>query len=189
MGAYHCEDFESGEYCSDIIENLWLSDCFSCGETCIWLYENLIWPPQQGGPPPNPDLPEDVQQDYVEASQILNLSPRGSAALLRLCVQKLCAHLEAEGNDINANIADLVKEGLDQQIQKALDVVRVVGNNAVHPGEMDLKDDHETASSLFDLVNLIAEQMISRRKHVEMMYERLPERAKKAIAARDKKKH
>lgn len=36
--------------------------------------------------------------------------------------------------------------------------MRVIGNESVHPGEMDIRDDHDTVFQLFDLVNLIAEQ-------------------------------
>ena len=37
-------------------------------------------------------------------------------------------------------------------------------NEAVHHGEMDLRDDVETASQLFVLVNAIADQMITQPK-------------------------
>ena len=81
----------------------------------------------------------DIKDDFVEAASILNASPRGSAALSRLIVQKLMSYLGGQGKDINANIAYLVKNGLEPEIQKALDIVRVTGNSAVHPGELALK--------------------------------------------------
>jgi hypothetical protein len=116
---------------------------------------------------------------------ILDLSPRGAAALLRLGIQKLCKHLGETGENLNADIAALVKKGLDVRVQRALDVVRVIGNNAVHPGHIDLRDDRATAEKLFGLVNLIAELMISQPKHVQELYESLPEDARKAIERRD----
>jgi len=62
-----------------------------------------------------------------------------------------------------------VSKGLDPLVQQALDIVRVIGNEAVHPGVMDLKDDRETAATLFGLVNAIADQMITHPKTVKAM--------------------
>ena len=76
---------------------------------------------------------------------------------------------------------------MDVRVQKALDIVRVIGNNAVHPGQIDLKDDRATAEELCRLVNLIAEIMITQRKHLDEMYERLPKDALKQIEKRDGK--
>ena len=64
-------------------------------------------------------------------------------------------------------------------MQQSLDAVRVIGNEAVHPGTLDLKDDRDTATRLFDLVNIIAEQMISNPKHVKEIYEKIPEEKRK----------
>jgi hypothetical protein len=105
--------------------------------------------------------------------------------LLRLAVQKLCKHLGGAGDNLNHDIAALVRKGLPARVQQALDVVRVIGNNAVHPGEIDLRDDRATAEGLFRLVNLIAEIMISQPKHVSDMFASLPEGARKAIETRD----
>jgi hypothetical protein len=167
------------------LQNVSISQCFNCSEIAIWIYDRLVWPRQGEAPIPNPDLPDDIGADYEEASTILDLSPRGAAALLRLSIQKLCKHLGEGGENINADIAALVRKGLDVRVQQALDVVRVVGNNAVHPGQMDLRDDRATAEKLFELVNLIAEIMISQPKHVRAMFETLPESARKAIQKRD----
>lgn len=170
------------------LHNISISKCFNCNDIAIWIYNRLAWPRQGTAPLPNPDLPEEIREDYEEASTILDLSPRGAAALLRLALQKLCKHLEETGDNINDDIAALVRKGLDLRIQQALDVVRVVGNNAVHPGQIDLKDDRATAENLFGLVNLITERMISQPKHVEAMYTSLPEKAREAIEKRDGKK-
>ncbi len=147
----------------------------------------MIWPVRGNAPPANPDLPAAIRADYDEAATIADLSPRGAAALLRLAPQKLCASLGGKGENINDDIAHLVTGGLDMRVQQALDVVRVVGNNAVHPGQIDLKDDRATVGKLFALINLIAEIMISQPKHVSEMFEGLPEGAKAAIAKRDRK--
>ena len=169
------------------VHNLNLSQCFSCGEIAVWIHDRPVFPAAIEGPPPNPDLPDEVRLDYEEAGRILGLSPRGAAALLRLAIQKLCAALGEKGEQIDDDIASLVKKGLSPLVQKALDSVRVIGNEAVHPGTLDLKDDRDTATRLFELVNIIAEQMISNPKHVDELYGKLPEEKRKAIEKRDGK--
>ena len=166
--------------------NLHLSRCFTCDEFAVWVHNRLLYPPQRTGPEPNEDLPETVKTDYEEARSILNLSPRGAAALLRLCVEKLCIHLKAVGSTLDDQIGDLVKKGLSVRVQQSLDAVRVIGNEAVHPGQMDLKDNPETAETLFMLVNVITEKMISEQKHVEAVYASLSPSKRDAIERRDK---
>ncbi len=147
----------------------------------------MIVPLTGGAPLPHPDLPEDVKADYLEARSIAGLSPRGAAALLRLTIDKLTTNLGAEGRDINDRIRDLVRKGLDPRIQQALDVVRVVGNESVHPGTIDLRDDLELAGALFMLVNEIVDQMITRPKRIAEVYAKLPQDKRDAIAKRDAK--
>lgn len=183
------EPFTESEphHCSYNVWNLSLSQCYNCDKIAVWIYNRLAWPIVGSAPLCNPDLSADVRMDYEEASSLLNLSPRGAAALLRLAIQKLCMELGEKGRNVDADIAALVTKGLDVRVQQALDVVRVVGNNAVHPGQIDLRDDRATAEKLFGLVNLIAEIMISQPKHVSAMYDSLPENALKAIERRDGK--
>lgn len=176
----------STDYC-DNIANLFVSRCFNCEEIAVWKYDSILWPHQGDAPTPNSDLPDDVLREYDEASRILNLSPRGSAAFLRVAVQRLCKHLGAKGNKIDDDIAYLVSKGLDEEIQQALDVVRVYGNDAVHPGQIDVSDDRATAETLFSLVNIIADRMISQKKRIESIYKSLPPQKLKAIEDRNNK--
>jgi len=176
-------------YRTNEVINIYISHCFNCQKIIVWIYDKLLFPPELHGEEPNIDIPDDILRDYEEARSILNLSPRGSAALLRLVIQKICIYLGEDGKNINNDIASLVKKGLSPIIQQALDVVRVVGNDAVHPGILDLRDDRDTASKLFRLINLISERMISHPKHVRNMYDTLvPESKKKQIEDRDSKK-
>jgi DNA-binding protein len=89
------------------------------------------------------------------------------------------------GKDLNEDIGELVKKGLDVEIQQAMDVLRVVGNNAVHPGQIDIKDNKSIAVRLFDLLNLIVERRISTPKKIAALFDELPETARKAIKDRD----
>jgi hypothetical protein len=135
---------------------------------------------------PHEDIPEDVKAVFEEARGIVVKSPRGAAALLRLAIQKLMVDLGESGKHIDTDIKNLVAKGLDPMIQQALDAVRVIGNEAVHPGTLDLNDTPELAHSLFDLVNLVVDERIAKPKRVRAIYDKLPPGKIKAIADRDK---
>jgi hypothetical protein len=162
--------------------------CTHCGQEAIWKNGRMIYPDSSPAPSPNPDLPEDIKADYEEARTIISRSPRGACALLRLCVQKLCGLLGESGKDVNADIAALVKKGLNPKIQKSLDIVRVIGNEAVHPGQIDLRDQPATATQLCSLLNVIADAMITQPKTIESLYAGLPETKLQQIEKRDKPK-
>lgn len=165
--------------------NLNLSECFSCKNVTLWVHDKVVFPETSGAPMPNNDLSDDIKAVYNEARSIIEKSPRGAAALLRLCIQLLCRDLGEKGENINEDIANLVKNGLDPKIQRALDIVRVIGNNAVHPGKIEFNDDRSVAISLFTLVNFIAHRMITEPREVEALC--LPQSNINAIDKRDTK--
>ena len=88
-----------------------------------------MYPPQPTEIELNQEMAADIKADFLEASSIVDQSPRGAAALLRMCVQKLMVHLGLKGRTLDDDIGELVKRGLDDRIKMALDVVRVVGNS------------------------------------------------------------
>ncbi|WP_158747375.1 DUF4145 domain-containing protein [Acidisphaera sp. L21] len=179
---------DGSNYYAKCLENLDVSKCFSCEQFSVWRNSNLIFPHVFPDIKPNEDMPDDVRVDFEEAAQILTSSPRGSAALLRLAAQKLCKHLGEKGKNINDDIAAMVTKGLDVRIQKSLDVVRIVGNDSVHPGQIDVRDNPEMAKKLFGLINVIVDTMITRPKHIDQLFGDLPEGKRAEIAKRDTSK-
>lgn len=170
---------ETDEYTTES-KTFSVSICFSCEQVALWNRARLIYPiTSLSAPRPNPDLPEEIQADYNEARSIASLSPRGAAALLRLAIQKLCIHLGEPGKNLNEDIAKLVKKGLHEDVQQMLDAVRVIGNNAVHPGEIDIHSDLALVQSLFSIVNEIADEMITRPKRRREIYNLIPEEERK----------
>ena len=129
-------------------------------------------------------MPEAVTKCYQEAAGICTISPRGAAALLRLALQILCGELGEDGKNINTDIAALVKRGLPPQVQQSLDIVRVTGNNAVHPGQIDT-DSQDVVTTLFSLLNVVVEYMITLPKQISETYAQLPQPARDAIDKRD----
>ena len=166
--------------------------CNSCGKDSIWkkdedtLEESLVIPKKTVGvESSNPDMPDEIAKIYNEASLVLSDSPRASAALSRLAIDKLTTQLEPEGKNLNLRIGKLVEKGLPATIQQSLDIVRVIGNNAVHPGEIDITDNREIALSLLELLNFIVDNQISQPRRIQEMFQNLPQGARDAIDRRD----
>ena len=153
----------------------------------IWIDDEYIYPQKQAIEP-NIDMPPSVKSLFEEAGKIYSLSPRAACALLRLAIDRLCNELGENDRDINKNIGAMVSKGLPPRIQQALDVVRVVGNKAVHPGTIAFDvDDENTALMLMKLLNMIVDYMISQPKALDEMYNQLTDSIKTSIAKRDAK--
>jgi len=173
----------NGQYAS--VPSIMLAVCDHCGRFSVWLDKELVHPTIMGAPTPHPDMPPDIEKDYEEARAVLGKSPRSSAALLRLAIQKICIHQGLPGKNLNEDIGALVSQGLPVRIQQSLDIVRVVGNEQVHPGMLDVRDDPKVARLLFELVNLIVEDRIGNPKRVAELYAKLPQQKREAIEKRD----
>ena len=170
----------------ELQHNMDVGKCDYCSKITIWLKDEMIYPSKPSVPISNEDLNSEIKKDYNEAAEIIEKSPKAAAALLRLAIQRLCKQLGEDGKDLNKDIGKLVKKGLPQKIQKSLDIVRVIGNESVHPGQINLYDNKETAYKLFNLINLIASTMITQPKEIDNLYESLPQEKLDGIEKRDK---
>jgi len=133
------------------------------------------------------DKPQEVLRDYNEARAIYHRSPRAAAALLRLAIHGLCIHLGAPGKNLNEDIGVLQERGLPADVIDAMDVVRVRGNNAIHPGQMDDADSREQVGRLFDFVNFAVKWTISMPGIIKGDIDSLPESIRKAIEKRNRR--
>jgi len=98
----------------------------------------------------------------------------------------VCREKGLPGRDLNADIGELVGKGLANEIQQSLDLVRVVGNNAVHPGQIVIEDNKDHIEKFFGLVNLVVEVLIVQPARINSMFNTLvPPVQKQQIAKRD----
>lgn len=187
-----------------------ISTCQSCNLNSLWLkqgidtylpsfhtsndsnndkeFENLIFPVKITDlPTPNIDMPNNVLKIYTEACLVLQYSPRSSIALSRLAIEQLVDFLGANGKNLNDKIGDLVTRGLPVTIQQMLDSVRVIGNNAVHPGQIEIEGNIDLAISLLKFINLIVDSQISQPKAIQATYDLIPNSYKESIERRDNK--
>lgn len=162
-----------------------VTKCGCCEQVALWIGNGLIVPERTTAPPPNNDLGDDIKRDYSEAATVYSKSPRAAAALLRLALQKLCVQLGESGENINCDIGSLVTKGLNPLVQKSLDALRITGNNAVHPGEINLDEEPHRVAKLFELINFIVQKMITEPRELEAFYAELPSGAIDAVKKRD----
>lgn len=177
--SFECFDYDDKEY-----SPIRVSKCHHCNGSTLWIEEKMLYPASGNAPQPNAEMPSEVTEYYREAADIFGRSPRAAAALLRLAIQILCTHLGEKGKNINEDIANLVSKGLPLIVQQSLDVVRVTGNEAVHPGQIDT-DSPQVVGSLFRLLNIIVEYMIAMPKEVSGLYTSLPMQKLAEIQKRD----
>ncbi len=177
--------FSGDTYADDHLNRIKVGLCTHCHESTLWIDKEMYYPSIGNAPFPNTEMPENVKIIYLEAASIYSKSPRGAAALLRLGIQLLCKELGQKGENINDDIKQLVLKGLPTLVQQSLDIVRITGNDAVHPGQIDT-DDVNVVIQLFDLTNIIVEYMIALPNKVSGIYSNLPSNSLNAINKRDK---
>ena len=136
------------------------------------------------------NMPDELSEDYEEAQAVAGISPRSAAALLRLLLEKLCKMYLSESHPkitkLNNMIGLLVQEGAPEYIQKTCDILRVTGNETVHAGIIDIRDNPKSVNILFELVNIVADYFHMKHKEIPKLYEELPDKKLKEIEIRDK---
>jgi hypothetical protein len=162
------------DYYEGFISDLFLSFCSQCKRYALWLNDKIIYPTLSIAPWPIEDMPLNVKDEFLEARGIANASPRAASALLRLSIQRLMGYLGESGKNMELDVSSLIKKGLPEKFRDALWAVRVIGDDAVRPGEISLKDDVDTAVALFNIINMLVESTISQQRKVSQLYITLP---------------
>lgn len=82
---------------------------------------------------PSPLVPSTLRNDFIEASLIISLSPKASAALSRRCLQSI---LREKANIKKGSLDKEIQQAMEHlpsHIAGAIDAVRQIGNFAAHP--------------------------------------------------------
>lgn len=103
-----------------------------------------------------------------------------------MALERLTGHLGYTEVPIDKTIGSLVAEGhLAPDLQQAMDVLRVTGNEAAHLGEVRLDEEAGGVTALFELVNVLVERLVSIPARISKIYDALPASKLEAIARRD----
>ena len=132
---------------------------------------------------PQPDyIPEPIRQDYKEACQTLNLSPKASATLARRCLQGMIRDFcKISERTLSDEIDALQKQfsegklphGIDLESIEALDDARKIGNIGAHmQPDVIIDVGHDEAASLINLIEtLFADWYVARHQRKERFKE------------------
>lgn len=156
--------------CFSLLDHM-LCKCLHCYQKSIWYKENMVLPPIGEVPPPNQDLRDDIKEDYNEARNILDYSPRAACAILRLALDKLMTQVGFDKHISTKKRKGSIKNDLDNLLGKTLDKLRVKGKTQVETGKIDDTDDKAVAMGLFELINLITELEISQSTKIKKLNE------------------
>ena len=121
-------------------------------------------------------IPEHIVAEYREASAILELSTRASAAMSRRCLQSLLAAVGAKAESLDKAIDEVIEGGeLPKLLAEELDAVREIGNFGAHPRKS------EVTGAVLDVESGEAEWNLEVLEHLFDFYylDRLAQRARR----------
>lgn len=167
------------------VEALRLSRCMECHEITIWLDQKMVWPDQQIDHRAHEMMPPTAREEFDEAAKVFRDSPRAGCALLRTCLEKICADRGHIKGTLFARAGSLVSEMSSLHGRQAVDIVRVFGNESIHPGKMEANDIAENAERMFDAINLIVEEVYDRPARFSQLFEKLSPSQRREIERRD----
>jgi hypothetical protein len=177
--------------------------CPACGDLIIILYEgnlrrnkttqyeldeigaSTIVYPIGASRPVEPEVPEKFRKDFIEASTIVKLSPKASAALSRRILQAvLHDHFNIKERDLANEIDKFITTvEMPSYLKETIDVVRQIGNFAAHPmkskstGEI-IEVEPGEAEWLLDALEALFDFAFVQPKRLEAKRNRLNEKLK-----------
>lgn len=103
-------------------------------------------------------IPQPIREDYLEAIQIANLSPKASATLARRCLQGMIHDFwHIKEKNLNAEITSL-KEKIPSKQWQAIDALRRIGNIGAHMEantELIVDVDPDEATKILKVIELL----------------------------------
>ena len=166
-------------YTAGTLKELSVSKCSHCGNIVIWDQKNMLKPAKMAVPDPSEDVPKDIKEIYIEAGKVLIYSARASGALMRLALELLLQQINKNDLKLNENVNKMKESNISGPLIKALTILRVNGNDIMHTGVINIFEKKEDITYLFDLFNMIVEELITRPKKLDESYSRIPESKRK----------
>ncbi|WP_433584578.1 DUF4145 domain-containing protein [Microbacterium hydrocarbonoxydans] len=175
------------------VQSKWrVAHCQGCDQKTLWRDGVNVYPITSIAPAPHPRMDTDVKTLFEEAGRVLPLSRRAGAALVRAALEKQVRILDLDapkGARLDDHIARLSTR-VSKPLGELLDVIRHVGNAALHGSENDdlvimyLSDDvaaDEIAELLFDAINDLVDELVARPEKTSALWSKLPDGVRATI--------
>lgn len=134
-------------------------------------------------------IPKQIRDDYTEAADIIELSPKAAATLLRRCLQGMIHDFwNIHEKNLNAEITRL-QDRVSPSMWKALDGVRQIGNIGAHmENDVNLIVDIDVseAKKLQGLIELLFDKWYVARRDEEELFKEISDISDKKQAERVK---
>lgn len=167
--------------------------------------QKIVYPQQVNSmqvPAPSKYMPEDVQSMYNEAASVFDISPRSSAALIRLALELLLKkYLVNDGKKHPlSEMIGMLSPHAPSLVTEFMDLIREKGNGEVHPeldkieleklrhkwGDITREPDKDEILYLFKYINFICE-LLGLRDKADKDFESIPKDKRNNIARRNQK--
>lgn len=98
----------------------------------------MVYPRRANRGPVSEHVPASLASDYKEASEVLSISPKASAALARRCLQAVLHNNGYKARDLAKEIDLLLNEtdaskAIPISLRETIDGIRNFGNFSAHP--------------------------------------------------------
>lgn len=171
------------------------TQCPSCSKAIVHFghrreFRHLIYPLRRNRLAIDSEsIPKILKDDYLEACDVLEISPKASAVLSRRVLQDI---LRKQGYDfrnlydqINAVLEEKAERALPTSLAETIDLVRRFGNFSAHPSKRRITD--ETTLQVIDIEPGEAEWCLQIIEELFTYYYVEPDKRKKRIEAAEAK--
>lgn len=176
---------------SQLIGSWAMARCGRCEEYSTWRDDRLIYPTGEAhAPRPHEDMPDDAKALYREAAEVVGISRRAGAALARATLERLLRMLDSmEKRPDLAERIDHVTPKVTVALAKMLTVIRHTGNKSLHvedePDDVMVlvldPDQAEIVELIFESINGLVEELVTRPRQVDAIYDRVPQRIRDEV--------
>ncbi len=100
--------------------------------------DRLVHPPGRSRPTVDSEaIPQALKEDYLEACEVLEISPKASAVLSRRVLQGILKEQGCDSRNLHQQIIDVLAQdgpaALPGSLRDTIDVIRHFGNFSAHP--------------------------------------------------------